>query len=339
MSRVHYLVHALTLIGKHAYYPSSRFAQGWKDIVELSLARIRINALAWFISCRPRQWTKNLIIYFAFFFSAGQAWNVDDIEGLWEAFAVASSAFGIFCLASSAIYIFNDACDIEKDVRHPAKRYRPIPAGTISAKTAIVISILMSLIAATLSTQLGSDYSLILITYIVAMFAYTIYLKHLVILDVMVISFGFVLRAVAGAIVLGVYISPWLYICTTLGALFLGFAKRLNESILANGEGAMQRDTLESYSPAFLEALIPVVASATIVSYILYTFSAVNLPDNNSMMFTIPFVIYGVFRYLYLIHEKKLGESPENILLNDKPIIVTIGLWLITVLTILLLYR
>ena len=179
----------------------------------------------------------------------------------------------------------------------------------------------MSLIAGTLSTRLGSDYSLILITYIVAMFAYTIYLKHLVILDVMVISFGFVLRAVAGALVLGVYISPWLYICTGLGALFLGLSKRRSELVNAGETAGSQREALYQYSVPLLDQLIGVVATATPLSYILYTFTAPNLPDNDAMMLTAPFVVYGVFRYLFLVYAKNIGESPEDVVITDGPLI------------------
>ena len=161
----------------------------------------------------------------------------------------------------------------------------------------------------------------------------------MIIVDILVISSGFVLRAVAGAVVLDVTISPWLYICTTLGALFLGFAKRLNEIVLAGENGSLQRETLEEYTPRFLEQLIAIVAPATLVSYILYTFTADNLPSNNAMMLTIPFVMYGLFRYLYLVHHKNLGESPEQILLTDAPLILNIALWLATAAVVLGAYR
>jgi 4-hydroxybenzoate polyprenyltransferase len=169
------------------------------------------------------------------------------------------------------------------------------------------------------------------------MVAYSFYLKNIVILDVLTISGGFVLRAVAGAVVLGVSISPWLYVCTSLGALFIGFSKRYSELLLATNIG--QRETLSNYSIKLLEQLIAIVAPSTLVSYIFYTFTAETLPGNHAMMLTIPFVMYGLFRYLTLVHHENLGEKPEEILLTDMPLLINIVLWLITASLILFLFR
>lgn len=293
-------------------------------------------------SMRPRQWTKNLIVYFAFFFTINQddgGWNLDDFSLAARFFTRITVAFAIFCLITSAVYLFNDVLDAEKDRRHPNKRRRPIAAGVLSPFLALAIALVLAAGGLALSLVLEPLYALVALIYLVSMIAYSTYLKRLIIIDISVISAGFVLRAVAGAVVLDVTISQWLYICTTLGALFLGFAKRLNEINLAGEAGSLQRDTLEEYTPRFLEQLISIVAPATLVSYILYTFTADNLPDNNAMMLTIPFVMYGLFRYLYLVQHKNLGESPEEILLTDIPLILNIALWLVTATGVLLVYR
>ena len=290
-------------------------------------------------SMRPRQWTKNLIIYFAFLFTIDQAWSLDDLDEAARLFARTTVAFAIFCLITSAIYLLNDVLDAEKDRHHPKKRYRPIAARVLAPYIALAMALVMAAGGVALAFVLEPLYALVTLIYLGIMIAYSIYLKRVIIVDILVISAGFVLRAVAGAVVLDVTISPWLYICTTLGALFLGFAKRLNEVVLAGEDGPLQRETLEEYTPRFLEQLISIVAPATLVSYILYTFTAENLPDNNAMMLTIPFVMYGLFRYLYLVHHKNLGESPEQILLTDKPLILNIVLWLATASGVLLVYR
>ena len=288
---------------------------------------------------RPRQWTKNLIIYFAFLFTIDQVWRLDELDEAARLFARITAAFAIFCLITSAVYLFNDVLDAEKDRHHPKKRYRPIAAGVLAPFLALVIALVLAAGGVALALILEPLYALVTLIYLATMIAYSVYLKRLIIIDIMVISAGFVLRAVAGAVVLDVTISPWLYICTTLGALFLGFAKRLNEIVLAGEDGSLQRETLEEYTPRFLEQLISIVAPATLVSYTLYTFTADNLPDNNAMMLTIPFVMYGLFRYLYLVHNKNLGESPEQILLTDVPLILNIVLWLATASVVLVAYR
>ncbi|MDP6102493.1 MAG: decaprenyl-phosphate phosphoribosyltransferase [Dehalococcoidia bacterium] len=290
-------------------------------------------------SMRPRQWTKNLIIYFAFFFTIDRAWSLDELDEAARLFVRITAAFAIFCLITSAVYLFNDVLDADKDRHHPKKRYRPIAAGILSPFRAMALAMALAVGGVALAFMLEPLYALVTLIYLATMTAYSVYLKRLIIIDILVISSGFVVRAAAGAVVLDVTISPWLYICTTLGALFLGFAKRLNELVRAGENGSMQRDTLEEYTPRFLEQVISTVAPATLVSYILYTFTADNLPSNNAMMLTIPFVMYGLFRYLYLVHHKNLGESPEQILLTDTPLILNIALWLATAAVVLVAYR
>jgi 4-hydroxybenzoate polyprenyltransferase len=291
------------------------------------------------VSARPRQWTKNLLVYFALLFTVNQEWKFGDSMEVVHLFGRSTAAFGLFCLATSAIYILNDLVDAEKDRNHPRKRYRPAAMGTLTSVTGLVASLFMVSSGLVLAWILDRDFGGLLLIYLVAMLAYSGYLKRIVIVDIMVISGGFVLRAAAGAVVIDATISPWLYICTSLGALFLGFAKRLSELVVAGKEAQTQRETLQSYSPRLLEQLIAIVAPATLVSYILYTFSANNLPDNHSMMLTIPFVMYGLFRYLYLVHDKNLGESPEEILLRDVPTIINLFLWLTTVCVVLVVFR
>ena len=221
---------------------------------------------ALFSSMRPRQWTKNLIIYFAFFFTVDQAWQLQDIGEATRLFTRATIAFVLFCLVTSAVYLINDVIDAEKDRRHPEKRYRPIAAGALSPALALGMAFLMASGSLAVASALNPIFALAVLVYFVVMIAYSTCLKRIVILDVFTISAGFVLRAVAGAVILGVSISPWLYICTSLGALFLGFAKRLNEAVLTGEEGGLQRETLDDYNPKFLEQLIAIVAPATLVS-------------------------------------------------------------------------
>ena len=325
---------ALTSVVEAEYHPDTmaeveRVHQAWGWTI--------IKAL--FSSMRPRQWIKNFIIYFAFLFTIGQAWSLGELDQAARLFARITVAFGIFCLITSAVYLFNDVLDAEKDRHHPKKRLRPIAAKVLSPFLALATALTMAVGGVALALALETLYALVTLIYLAIMMAYSLYLKRLIIVDILAISSGFVLRAVAGAVVLDVTISPWLYVCTTLGALFLGFAKRLNEVVLAGEDGSLQRDTLEEYTPRYLEQLISIVAPATLLSYTLYTFTADNLPENNAMMLTIPFVMYGLFRYLYLVHHKNLGESPEQILLTDVPLILNIVLWLAMASGGLLVYR
>ncbi|MBF8266578.1 MAG: UbiA prenyltransferase [Dehalococcoidia bacterium] len=288
---------------------------------------------------RPRQWAKNLIIYFAFFFTVSQAWSLEELNEAARLFARITLAFALFCLITSAVYLLNDVLDAERDRHHPWKRHRPIAAGVLPPSIALGMAAALGAGGLALAFALEPVFALVALIYLATMVAYSTLLKRVIIVDILAISAGFVLRAAAGAVVLDVSISPWLYVCTSLGALFLGFSKRLNEVVLAEEGGSLQRETLEEYTPRFLEQLIALVAPATLISYILYTFTAENLPDNNAMMLTIPFVMYGLFRYLYLVHHKSLGESPEEILLTDVPLIVDIVLWLVSASAILLVFR
>ena len=275
--------------------------------------------LAILLSLRPRQWTKNGIVFAALVFARRVFEPVPFLQ--------ATAAFLLFCAASGAVYLVNDIMDVEQDRLHPRKRHRPIAAGDLSIPLAWGVA--GGLVAATLALAYLVRPLLagLILAYFVLQFAYSLVLKHQVILDVFTIAAGFVLRAAAGAVAIGVPISPWLYVCTILLALFLGLAKRRAEIMLLNTEAGSHRRILEEYSATLLEEMIAVVTSSTVMAYSLYTFSAENLPRNHSMMLTIPFVLYAIFRYLYLVYRKNEGGSPEQLLLSDVPLLVCILLW------------
>ncbi|MBI3969453.1 MAG: decaprenyl-phosphate phosphoribosyltransferase, partial [Chloroflexi bacterium] len=278
-----------------------------------------------------RQWTKNGVIFVGLIFSR----NLFDPRQ----FATVLAAFVLFCAISSAMYLFNDLADLERDREHPIKRFRPLASGALSQRLARIIACGLLAGALTLSLALQLEFGLFTLLYVGLMFAYNGYLKHQVILDVLTIAGGFVIRAVAGSIVINVPVSPWLYVVTILGALFLGFSKRRHELILLENRATAHRRILQEYTLEFLNQMITIVTASAVMAYSLYTFSADNLPKNHAMMLTIPFLLYGIFRYLYLIHLKNAGGSPEEVLLGDRPLSVNIGLWLLTSVLILYWYR
>ena len=288
---------------------------------------------------RPKQWTKNFLIFLALFFTVNEAWSTGDLGTFFPLLGRSTLAFAIFSALAGGVYLINDVFDIERDRRHPKKRLRPIASGQLPIPIAWIAA--TGLVSGALSAAflLEPLFGGTCLAYVLTMLVYTAVLKRLILLDVFAISAGFVLRAVAGAAVLQVPISPWLYICTGLGALFIALSKRRSELELAGESAGSQRDTLQWYSRGLLDQLIGVVATSAVLTYSLYTFTASNLPENHAMMFTIPFVVYGVFRYMYLVHSKNMGESPEDILITDAPLIATIALWLATAAAILVTYR
>lgn len=294
---------------------------------------------AFVISLRPKQWTKNLLIYFALFFTLHETGGIGDVDEALPLIAKTTLAFVLFSALSGAVYLVNDIFDVERDRRHPKKRYRPIASGQMPVSVAWVAAAVLTVSSVSLSFLLEPAFGWISTGYLALMAAYSLLLKHLVLLDVFSISAGFILRAVAGAAVLQVPISPWLYTCTGLGALLIALAKRRSELHLAGDRAGSQRSTLDSYTTSLLDQYIAVVAPSTLLAYTLYTFTAPNLPENHAMMLTIPFVVYGLFRYIYLTHSKNMGENPEDILIRDIPLIISIVLWLATAATILLLNR
>jgi len=309
----------------------------WKQVYRICPNLKVIKALIY--STRPKQWSKNLIIYFAFLFTVEQAWDLHDLDAVFVLFIKTTFGFLIFSLLTGAIYLFNDTLDVKEDQKHPKKKFRPLPSGELSKITAILFSVLFGGSSIILSYILEPRFSLICIIYVVIFTSYCMLLKRIALLDVMTISAGFVLRAAAGAAIINVPISPWLYVCTGLGALLIALGKRRNELDIAGIKSKSQRPVLTKYSHDFINQLISVVAPSTLIAYIFYTFTANGLPDNHAMMLTIPFVIYGLFRYLFLIQFKNLGETPEDILLTDKPIIISILGWLITAGLVLTIFR
>lgn len=291
------------------------------------------------VSLRPRQWIKNLLLYLPFVFTINLRWDPAHLRPALEVFGQVTLGFVLFCLLSSALYILNDIIDRESDQRHPVKRLRPIPSGALSPGLAGVASGVLGVGALAGSLALTPLFGIVALVYAALMTGYSLYLKQVVIVDVLAIAAGFVLRAAAGAIAIDVPISPWLYLCTTLGALFLACGKRRNELLALGQESAAHRETLREYSPALLDQMIAVITPSLLISYSLYTFSAPNLPRNSAMMLTIPFVVYGIFRYLYLMHQRNLGGSPEDILLSDRPLLIVILLWAAAAAGVLLAFR
>jgi len=291
----------------------------------------RSTAASLFLSLRPDQWTKNLIVFAALVFAV----KLLDPAAL----AYASAAFLIFCALSGAVYLINDVSDREQDRLHPIKRMRPIAAGEVTTGSALTFAGVLSAAALSASFMLRPAFGVAATAYLALFVVYTRWLKHIVILDVMAIAIGFVLRAVAGGLVISVHVSNWLLVCTMLGALFLGLAKRRHEiTLLAEGAKGHRR-ILEEYDPYLLDQMIGVVAAATMVAYIIYCAS----PETHAyfgtewMVLTTPFPIYGLFRYLYLVHRKAGGGSPSDMLLTDRPLLACVALWGVAV--VLIIYR
>lgn len=275
----------------------------------------------------------------ALFFTVNEAWSLTDIDQMAALIGKTTLAFILFSAISAACYLVNDVVDARRDRLHPIKRLRPIAAGTLSRRHALTAAVILSAAGVGSSLLLEPLFGGVAAAYLITTTAYTFVLKRIVVLDVFAIATGFVLRAVAGAVVIQVPVSPWLYICTGLGALFIALAKRRSEVAAAPERAADQRSTLDRYQRGFLDQLIVLSAASLVVVYSLYTFTAQNLPGNNSMMLTIPFVAYGVSRYIYLMHAKNAGERPEEVLTSDVPLIISVVSWLATASTVLVLFR
>jgi len=274
---------------------------------------------------RIRQWTKNALVFFALIFDK-QLFHP-------AAFSRTIAGFFLFCLLSSAVYIFNDLSDIEADRQHPEKKNRPLPSGKLPIWLALIAGVTIVILILPLGYLLSPTFAAVMTTYLVLILIYSRWLKHIPILDVLVIAAGFVLRVHAGVTLITIErFSPWLYVVTTLGALYLGLGKRRAELALLASNANSHRRVLDGYSIPLLDQYILIVSSTTILAYSLYTFSAPNLPTNHSMMLTIPFVLYGVFRYLFLLQSKHAGGAPEDVLLSDRPLQLTILLWGIAIL-------
>jgi 4-hydroxybenzoate polyprenyltransferase len=293
------------------------------EVVALPRPRGRVRAAV--VSLRPRQWTKNLLLFAGIIFAA----QLGDLSRWVEALA----AFAAYCAASSAAYLVNDVRDADEDRRHPIKRLRPVASGELSHRDALVLAGALAAVAVALVAPLGWTALAFLAGFVGLQLAYSLGVKHVVLVDVMAIGALFVIRAAAGADAVEVRISPWLLLCTALLALFLGLAKRRGELILVGAAEAPGRPVLDAYSLALVDQLVAVVAASTIIAYSLYTFTA----HSQAMMITIPFVLFGVFRYLLLMHRQGAGEEPDAVLVTDVPILVTVAIWAATCAAILAL--
>ncbi|MDX1437258.1 MAG: decaprenyl-phosphate phosphoribosyltransferase, partial [Anaerolineales bacterium] len=281
---------------------------------------------------RPKQWAKNLFIFAPLVFD----------QKLTDPTALRNTFFGfvVFCLLSSAVYLINDLADVEADRQHPTKRNRPIAAGELSVLTARIAAVAFIAISLTAALLFFPLFAALALGYLVLNLAYTFRLKHVALLDVLVLASFYVMRVGAGVLLVDVErFSPWIYASTIFLALLIGLGKRRAELTLLEGTANTHRKVLDGYTIPFLDELIVIVSAATIMTYSLYTFSAPNVPDNHTMMLTIPFVIYGIFRYMYLLKVKEIGGAPEEIAYSDRPIQATIVLWGLAVILIFYIFR
>ncbi len=280
--------------------------------------------LALLVAMRPKQWTKNLLLF------AGLLFTLDARHGAGD-FQRAGLGFVLFSLLSSVVYLVNDVVDRESDRRHPRKKRRPIASGEVAPSLAVGAAAVLGLVSLTLSFALGLGFGLAALAYFALTLLYSFHIKHVVLLDVLALAAGFVLRAIAGAVLIHVSISPWLILCTLMLALFLGLSKRRAEILAVQQSGTLgTRRILEEYSAEMLDQMIVIVTSACLMSYALYTIDSPAASRHHYLMLTIPFVIYGIFRYLYLMHRRSLGESPDAVLLEDRPMLVNVLLWGLT---------
>jgi 4-hydroxybenzoate polyprenyltransferase len=284
--------------------------------------------MAVLLSLRPRQWVKNLFVFAGLIFSQSLFTPL-----VWPALA----AFVIFCALSGAIYLFNDLADVEKDRLHPTKRRRPIASGALSVPAGAAIGVLTLVGSLVAAYALSARFGVVATVYAALLTAYSVWLKHVVILDVLTVAIGFVLRAVAGAAAIGVEISGWLVICTILVALFLALGKRRHEYLTLHGDAAAHRPILAEYSESFLDQMVAVVTASTVTAYALYTMSPDTVAKFHTrwLPLTLPFVLYGVFRYLYLLYRRELGGNPSDLLLSDRALLVNTVLWMAALLLVI----
>ena len=291
----------------------------------------RSTVLSLIISIRPGQWTKNLLVFAGLLFGLR----------LFDPIAVidATLAFAIFCGLSGAVYLINDVLDRETDRQHPLKARRPIASGAVSVPLAIGTAAVLGVVGVIAAFAINLRLGIVSAAYLALLGLYSAALKHIVIIDVLTIAVGFVLRAIAGAVAIDVEISHWLLVCTILGALFIALAKRRHELVLLTDGATSHRPILSEYSPYLLDQMIAVVTASTLISYVFYTIS----PDTQQKFgtpwlgLTIPFPLYGIFRYLYLVHQREEGGSPADLLLTDRPLLACVVLWVLLV--ALIIYR
>lgn len=279
-------------------------------------------------SLRPGQWTKNLLVFAPLLFAV----RLFDLHSVLRA----TAGFAVFCALSSVVYLINDVMDREGDRQHPIKRMRPIAAGIVPVNIAVSLAGLIAAVGLAAAFSLDFRFGVVAAFYVGLQTLYSLSLKHIVIIDALTLAIGFVLRAVAGALVIDVVISHWLFVCTILLALFIALAKRRHELVLLAGGAANHRPILDEYSAYLLDQMIGVVTASTLIAYIFYTIS----PETEQKFgtewlgLTIPFPLYGIFRYLYLVHRREGGGSPSDLLLNDRPLLACVTLWVVAVVLI-----
>ena len=307
---------------------SSTVASPDTSVNEVSGRPIALHLLA---SLRPAQWTKNLLVFAGLLFGR----RLFDTTAILDALG----AFAVFCLLSGVVYIINDISDRESDRRHPLKARRAIASGALPVKAAAAAAFAIGAVALAGASALGLPFLAVAVAYLALQAFYSGPLKHIVIIDVLTLAIGFVLRAVAGAVAVNVEISHWLLVCTILLALFIGLAKRRHEIVLLAGGATSHRPILGEYSAYLLDQMIGVVTASTLISYVFYTIS----PETQAKFgtswlgLTIPFPLYGIFRYLYLVHQREGGGSPADLLLTDRPLLTCVALWALAV--ALIIYR
>jgi len=280
-------------------------------------------------SLRVQQWIKNLFVFAPLIFSQ----NVFNLPLLIKTLF----AFVLFCILSGAAYILNDIQDLEEDKLHPVKSRRPLASGRLNKNHAFFACILLVLLGSVGAYFLHVHFFIALLIYFILQIAYSSWLKHVVIIDVFLVATGYLIRVIAGGLVIGVQLSPWLVICTFLIALFLALSKRRHELVLLDKNAEIHRPILKEYTPLLLDQMIAVVTASTVISYCLYTISSETVAKfgTKNLLFTVPFVLYGIFRYLYLVHQKDEGGSPEVLIIKDKPLLVDLFLWIATAVLIL----
>jgi len=277
---------------------------------------------------RPKQWAKNVFLLAALVFD----------DKLFASYFLLKAllAFVLFCAISSAVYLINDLVDMEKDRQHPAKRNRPLASGQLAPNVAVIAAVVLVIVSLLVSYLLDRSFAVVAAGYLLLMLLYSFWLKNIVLIDVLTVATGFVLRVAAGVVVVqATRFSPWLYLCTVFGALFIAISKRRHELVLLNENANAHRTIFDEYNVSLLDDMIRMVTASTAMAYSLYTFSAPNLPQNHAMMLTIPFVLYGLFRYMYLVQVKGKGGTPEDLILKDRPLLLAIILWGLVAIVIL----
>jgi 4-hydroxybenzoate polyprenyltransferase len=286
-----------------------------------------------FIEMRPQEWSKNLLVFSGVIFSR----SLTDPRNLW----ISLLGFAVFCAASSGIYLFNDLCDMRADREHPIKRDRPLASGALNVNVARSAMAALFIVATVGALALGHSFALVIAIYLATCVVYSLRLKDIVILDVILISSGFVLRAISGALLIGVEVSEWLVLCTSMVALLVGFGKRRHELVLLEDGAENHRRSLSDYSVEFLDSIMAICAGAALITYALYTRAdeTVARVGSQGMLITIPFVVYGIFRYLFLIHKRRAGGDPVQILFRDRPTMLNLFLWVLTAALVIYLPR